>query len=169
MKEPSRKDIESFVIKMAKCFMKFGSPTHHIQRLLEILGKELGVDVTCIYLPAIMFLVFDKDKRKVTLIRQNIVLNLDGSLEAYKTYTGVLDKKISVKRGDKILNHLLTRPPIHNWWKRSLYNGICSFTLCATQFHGSFIDSAVAFLLGGTVTALSYAADHSPTFEDVYE
>lgn len=167
--EPSREEIESFVIKMAESFMKFGSPTHHIQRLLEILGKELGVEVTCIYLPAIMFLVFDKDKRKVKLIRQNFVLNLDGSLEAYKTYTCVLDKKITVKKAAKIINHLLTRPPIHSWWKRSLYNGICSFTLCATQFNGSFIDSAVAFLLGVAVTALSYAADHSPTYEDVYE
>ena len=127
------------------------------------------LDWEALHANAVRFLVFDKDKRKVTLIRQNIVLNLDGALEAYKVYTRVLDKIISVKRGDKILNHLLTRPPIHSWWRRSLYNGICSFTLCATQFHGSFIDAIVAFVLGAIVTALSYAADHSPTFEDVYE
>lgn len=149
--------------------MKFGSPTHHIQRLLEILGKELGLEVTCIYLPSIMFLVFDKDKKKVALVKQNIVLNLDGSLEAYKTYTSVIDKQITMKEASKTLDHLLKRPPIHNWWKRSLYNGVCSFTLCATQFHGSFIDSSLAFILGAAVTALSYAADHSPLLEDVYE
>ena len=80
---------QTFILKLARAMMMFGSPTHRLPAQIQSTARVLEISLSCMYLPDVMLIAFDDDvtsTSNVKLIRQSSALDLGKVQDAYKIY-----------------------------------------------------------------------------------
>jgi hypothetical protein len=94
---------QTFILKLARAMMMFGSPTHRLQAQMQSTARVLEISLSCMYLPDMMLIAFDDDvtsTSSVKLIRQSSALDLGKVQDAYKIYWSVCVHSRDRQEGD---------------------------------------------------------------------
>ncbi|PVG00328.1 DUF1212-domain-containing protein [Serendipita vermifera] len=163
---------QDFVLKLARAFLMFGAPSHRLETHLQNTGRNLGLNVSCMYLPNIVLLSFNDlstGTSSVRLIKQGSALDLGKLVDAYALYWSVIYHKISVSDATNDLNHLILRNTTYNRWITVAIGGFCSSFICPIAFSGSFLDAVMAFPLGALLVFVQTLAAKNELYNNVFE
>lgn len=181
---------QTFILKLARAMMMFGSPTHRLQAQMQSTARVLEISLSCMYLPDVMLIAFDDDvtsTSSVKLIRQSSALDLGKVQDAYKVYwrvgvpcqgrqvkglkrlIQVIHDDISVTEASAALDELMLSKPLYSPWQLIFFGGMASASICSVSFNGSVIDSLVSFPLGALLVAVQMLSVRNELYSNVFE
>ncbi|KAF7307719.1 hypothetical protein MKEN_01132000 [Mycena kentingensis (nom. inval.)] len=163
---------QEFILKLARCLMMFGAPSHRLQTQIQSTGRVLDIQVNCMYLPDVIIISFDDSSTgtsNLKFIRQGSALNLAKLVELYQIYWSVIHDELSVSEASGTLDTLMRKRQEYSWWQSILIGGMCSATICSVSFNGSFIDSLVVFPLGALLVGIQLLSVRNELYSNVFE
>lgn len=144
---------QEFLLKLSRCLMMFGAPTHRIETQIQQTATVLEINCRCVYFPNLMLLSFGDDATHTSetkIIKQASVLDLTKLTDMHTVYWNVIHDKIGVEVASKQLDALMLRKPFIRKLPLVIVGGLASGLICFGEsgFAGSFLDAIVAGVLG---------------------
>ncbi|KAH7885933.1 DUF1212-domain-containing protein [Phlebopus sp. FC_14] len=162
-----------FILKLAKCLLGFGAPSHRIESQLSTAAQILDAKATFVHIPNVIIVTFgDAEVASVEthFVKAHGGIALTSLHQVHLIYRKVLRDKMSVEEGARRLKDILQAPPIYSLGLRCLFAFVCASAICAMAFGGSIIEMWVA---GFCACVLQYlglnAASKSAMYANVYE
>ncbi|KAG1758996.1 hypothetical protein EDD22DRAFT_956325 [Suillus occidentalis] len=113
----------AFILKLAKCLLAFGAPSHRIESQLATASQILDARASFVHIPNIIIVTFgDEDMTSVEthFVKANGRIALTALQGVHIVYRKVLHDKMTVEEGTKRLASILSAPPIY-----SLLRSVC--------------------------------------------
>ncbi|WFD33224.1 hypothetical protein MCUN1_000037 [Malassezia cuniculi] len=144
---------QEFILKLSRCLMMFGAPTHRIETQIQQTATVLEINCRCVYFPNLMLLSFGDETTHTSetkIIKQGSVLDLTKLTDMHTVYWNVIHDKIGVDVACKQLDKLMLRKPFIRKLPLVMVGGFASGVICFSNagFAGSFLDALVAAALG---------------------
>ncbi|KIJ68213.1 hypothetical protein HYDPIDRAFT_82792, partial [Hydnomerulius pinastri MD-312] len=162
-----------FMLKLAKCLLSFGAPSHRIESQLSTASQILDARAAFVHIPNLIIVTFgDEDIASVEthFVKANGRIALTSLHGVHLIYRKVLHDKMTVEEGTKGLKDILHARPVYSLGLRCLFAFVCASAICAMAFGGSIIDMWIA---GFCACVLQYlglnAASKSAMYANVYE
>ena len=167
---------QEFLLKLSRCLMMFGAPTHRIEQQIQATANVLEVNCRCVYFPSVMLLSFGDENTHTSetkIIKQGSTVDLTKLTDMHTIYWNVIHDKIGVEQGSKQLDNLMRRKPMLRKWQFVLVSGLASafITVGEWAFNGSLLDAIASFCLGSFMSfcQLSITSElYSNVFEIVF-
>lgn len=163
---------QHFIMKLARCLMMFGSPSHRLETQIQATARVLEINAQVVYIPGTILISFGDDATHTSetkFLKQTTGLDLGKLLRVHNVYWDVVHDKVSVDDANKDLDTLMTMPPRYNTWQTILVGMLCSSFIVVPSFHGSFIDALMAAPLGGLLIIIQVLAAKNDMFSNVFE
>jgi uncharacterized membrane protein YjjP (DUF1212 family) len=162
-----------FVLKLAKCLISFGAPSHRIESQLSTASKILDAKAAFVHIPDLVIVTFgDEDVASVEthFVKAKGRIALGSLHQVHLIYRKVLHDQMTVEDGTKGLKGILNARPLYSLGLRCLFAFVSASAICALVFGGSIIDMWVS---GFCACVLQYlglnAASKSAMYANVYE
>ncbi|KAG1825753.1 uncharacterized protein BJ212DRAFT_295650 [Suillus subaureus] len=163
----------AFMLKLAKCLLAFGAPSHRIESQLATASQILDARASFVHIPNIIIVTFgDEDMTSVEthFVKANGRIALTALQGVHIVYRKVLHDKMTVEEGTKQLASILSAPPIYSLLVRCLLAFVCGSTICVLAFGGSVIDMWISGVCAFVLQYLGLnTATKSATYANVYE
>ncbi|OBZ90969.1 hypothetical protein A0J61_00983 [Choanephora cucurbitarum] len=163
---------QEVIIKMGKCLVRTGAPSHRIEAAMDKVSKRLEIDGSYAVLPGLIVVTFgdvETHTSETHLIRCSRSLDINklekSNLIAHKLAKGELDLDEASKRLDDIIHSPPTWSPA---WLMLGYIGSSAF-VAPLFFNGSWTDCWVSAIFGLCVGILTYISEKMPMFGNVFE
>lgn len=102
---------QDFILKMARAFLMFGSPSHRLEIQLQATARILGLNVSCMYIPGIILISFNDlatGTSNLKFVKQASSLDLGKLIEACALYWSVIHDEIGVSEVSSKLDEVST-------------------------------------------------------------
>lgn len=167
---------QEFLLKLSRCLMMFGAPTHRIEQQIQATANMLEVNCRCVYFPSVMLLSFGDENTHTSetkIIKQGSSVDLTKLTDMHTIFYNVIHDKIGVEQGSKQLDALMRRRPLMRKWHLVIVSGLASASITVGDwaFKGSFLDALISFTLGAFMCfcQLSITSElYSSVFEIVF-
>lgn len=163
----------AFMLKLAKCLLAFGAPSHRIESQLATASQILDARASFVHIPNIIIVTFgDEDMASVEthFVKANGRIALTALQGVHVVYRKVLHDKMTVEEGTRRLASILSAPPIYSLLVRCLLAFVCGSTICVLAFGGSVIDMWISGVCAFVLQYLGLnTATKSATYANVYE
>lgn len=163
---------QQFIMKLARCLMMFGSPSHRLETQIQATARVLEIHAQVVYIPGTILISFMDDSTHTSetkFLKQTTGLDLGKLLSVHNTYWDVVHDKISVDTANTDLDKLMTMPPRYNTWQTIIVGMLCSSFIVVPSFHGSFIDALMAAPLGGLLIIIQVLSAKNDMLSNVFE
>ncbi|GAD93592.1 pheromone-regulated membrane protein, putative [Paecilomyces variotii No. 5] len=164
---------QKYLIKLCRCLMKFGAPSHRLEEYMQMTAKALDLSAQFLYLPNFMIMSFDDTSTRTTEVKmvrvaQGVDLaRLDDTQDVYKN---VIHDKISVEEAIAHLEEIMTRPARYPTWIVVLVYGLASVAVGPFAFEARPIDMPIIFILGCLLGLMKLVfAPRSSLYTNVFE
>jgi uncharacterized membrane protein YjjP (DUF1212 family) len=144
-------------MKLARCLMAFGAPSHRIESQLIAAARILEVDAEFIHLPNLIIVCFGDPETKTSethFLRCSGRLALGSLQKVHQIYRRVVHDEMSARRATEELLRILDSTPIYGLWTRCFIAFWLSALICPLAFGGSFLDMFVAGMGAFVLSAL---------------
>ena len=166
---------QKFLMKLARCLMEFGAPSHRIESQLVAAARILEVDAEFIHLPNLIIVCFGDPETKTSethFLRCSGRLALGNLHKVHQIYRLVVHDEMSARKATEELLLLSKSKPIYGLWTRCFIAFWLSAIICPLSFGGSFLDMFVAgsgaFLLSALqLTVVTKSTLYANVFESV--
>ncbi|MGB7327229.1 MAG: threonine/serine exporter family protein [Rubripirellula sp.] len=147
--------VHDFLIKVGLLLHRFGTPSHRLERVMTQVSKSLGVSGVFLYTPtALVISIADAQGEKTYLRRVDSgSINVDKLIRFDEVLEQLEDRRLSVAQASKLLDKVEQAAPPYSEAMTVLACAI-SCGAVAIFFRGSFIEVAVAMVLGLVVALL---------------
>ena len=138
---------QQFIMKLARCLMAFGAPSHRIESQLAAAARILEVDAEFIHLPNLIIVCFGDPETKTSethFLRCSGRLALGSLHKVHQIYRRVVHDEMSARKATEELVRILESKPIYGLWTRCFIAFWLSALICPLAFGGSFLDMFVA-------------------------
>ncbi|KAH9077334.1 hypothetical protein EDB83DRAFT_2217931 [Lactarius deliciosus] len=138
---------QKFLMKLARCLMEFGAPSHRIESQLVAAARILEVDAEFIHLPNLIIVCFGDPETKTSethFLRCSGRLALGNLHKVHRIYRRVVHDEMSARQATEELQELSKSRPIYGLWTRCFIAFWLSAIICPLSFGGSFLDMFVA-------------------------
>ena len=138
---------QQFIMKLARCLMAFGAPSHRIESQLVAAARILEVDAEFIHLPNLIIVCFGDPETKTSethFLRCSGRLALGSLHKVHQIYRRVVHDEMSARTATEELVRILKGKPIYGLWTRCFLAFCLSALICPLAFGGSFLDMFVA-------------------------
>lgn len=163
----------AFMLKLAKCLLAFGAPSHRIESQLATASQILDARASFVHIPNIIIVTFgDEDMTSVEthFVKANGRIALTALQGVHIVYRKVLHDKMTVEEGTRRLASILSAPPIYSLLVRCFLAFVCGSTICVLAFGGSVIDMGISGVCAFVLQYLGLStATKSATYANVYE
>ncbi|KAF9962984.1 hypothetical protein BGZ70_007741 [Mortierella alpina] len=158
---------QDYILRLAKSMIKYGSPSHRLEDAIDRSAKTLEINLQCIYLPNVMIVAFTDYE---THTSETHLLKMSAGLDMYKcalvhqVHKMVTHSAMPVEEAIMKLDAISTEKDANPRWLTVLAYAVASFCTAPMFFKGSWVDSGVAFLIGGAVGLLVWLAERVPSY-----
>ncbi|KAI0003098.1 DUF1212-domain-containing protein [Russula compacta] len=138
---------QQFIMKLARCLMAFGAPSHRIESQLVAVARILEVDAELIHLPNLIIVCFGDPETKTSethFLRCSGRLALGNLHSVHQIYRRVVHDEMSARKATEELARILESKPIYGLWTRCFIAFWLSALICPLAFGGSFLDMFIA-------------------------
>jgi hypothetical protein len=138
---------QQFIMKLARCLMAFGAPSHRIESQLVAAARILEVDAEFIHLPNLIIVCFGDPETKTSethFLRCSGRLVLGSLHRVHRIYRRVVHDEMSARKATEELLRILEGAPIYGLWTRCFIAFWLSALICPLAFGGSLLDMFVA-------------------------
>ncbi|KAI0251248.1 hypothetical protein BJV78DRAFT_476210 [Lactifluus subvellereus] len=160
-------------MKLARCLMAFGAPSHRIESQLVAAARILEVDAEFIHLPNLIIVCFGDPETKTSethFLRCSGRLALGSLQRVHQIYRRVVHDEMSARKATEELVQVLEGKPIYGLWTRCFIAFWLSALVCPLAFGGSFLDMFVAGFGAFVLSALQLTvATKSTLYANVFE
>lgn len=182
---------QEFILKMTRAFMMFGAPSHRLQAQIQATASVLDITLSCMYLPDVVLISFEDPATgtsQLKFMRQASTLDLSKVEDAYKIYSQVsfschlsilarnspaeqqvIHDQLSVSEASILMDDLMRKKEVYNWWQLMIIGGFCSAAICTVSFNGSFLDCVVVFPLGAILVGIQLLSVKHALYSNVFE
>ncbi|KAF9565292.1 hypothetical protein EC968_004183 [Mortierella alpina] len=163
---------QDYILRLAKSMIKYGSPSHRLEDAIDRSARTLEINLQCIYLPNVMIVAFTDYE---THTSETHLLKMSAGLDMYKcalvhqVHKMVTHSAMPVEEAIMKLDAISTEKDANPRWLTVLAYAVASFCTAPMFFKGSWVDSGVAFLIGGTVGLLVWLAERVPSYAHICE
>ncbi|ORY88403.1 hypothetical protein BCR35DRAFT_301518 [Leucosporidium creatinivorum] len=163
---------QEFILKLARSFMMYGSPTHRLEAQIQATARVLELELQCVYLPGMMLISFGDSQTHtsdIKFLKQAQGLDLGKMESSFGVYNKVIRDKVSVTDAAVNLDDLFLAPPKYTLWQDMLIGGLASASVIPSGYKGSFIDCLVAIPLGAFLIYAQRIASRNDMYSSVFE
>ncbi|GHJ86303.1 hypothetical protein NliqN6_2705 [Naganishia liquefaciens] len=163
---------QQFILKLVRCFMMFGSPSHRLEAQIQATARVLELNCQVVYLPGTCLVSFGDDATHTSetkFLKQATGLDLQKLLATHHVYWDVVHDKKSAEEASKELDLLMTSPPHYGTKEMLIIGGMCSSFICCIAFYGSFVDALISFPLGALLIFVQIIAARNDLYSNVFE
>ncbi|KAJ1913261.1 pheromone-regulated protein prm10, partial [Mycoemilia scoparia] len=152
---------QRFIVLLAKASMMYGSPLHHMEANLSRMSEFLNLETSFTALPGMIIISFDD---LVTHTSETKIIRCPNGWDLHRLhltnrlFTNVVHGRIPISQAIEDLEGIISAPPIYPWYLQILNWGFASWSVCLLAFNGSWLDSAVSFILGVAMGVLGLGA-----------
>ncbi|KAJ1963223.1 pheromone-regulated protein prm10 [Dipsacomyces acuminosporus] len=163
---------QKFLCMLAKAFMHFGAPLHHLEDNLSRMANHLCVVATFTTMPGLILISIEDT---TTFTSETKIIRCPNSYDLHRleltdrVFRKVSKDEISVEEGIKELDHIMNLEPLFAWYWQVLDWGLSSWSVCILAFNGSWWDSLAALILGTMVGALNLLAGRLKGYTNLFE
>ncbi|CAO3564459.1 unnamed protein product [Mortierella alpina] len=163
---------QDYILRLAKSMIKYGSPSHRLEDAIDRSAKTLEINLQCIYLPNVMIVAFTDYE---THTSETHLLKMSAGLDMYKcalvhqVHKMVTHSAMPVEEAIMKLDAISSEKDANPRWLTVLAYAVASFCTAPMFFKGSWVDSGVAFLIGGAVGLLVWLAERVPSYAHICE
>lgn len=153
---------QKFCIEVARTFLSFGAPAHHLEAQLKKAAHVLEIDAEFLLLPNTVFVSFydaknPTDAGGLHAIKQVGSLSITQLRKTYSIYKKVVSEKIiGPEKGWQELETLQISDPPHSDWIRIGIAFLCGAVITCLAFDGSLLDAFIAGIAQGILAALMF-------------
>jgi uncharacterized membrane protein YjjP (DUF1212 family) len=153
-------DRYTLLTSLGKGLLKFGAPSHRIEKMLTAVAGALRINSTFIYFPGIILLtVKDSDSRRnwtFSPIRLPEGVDLSKLPRLHLIYRKLVYGSISTADANRALRDLVNAHAVYPKWFRYIIAYVLGFTICPLAFGGSFSDMVVAGAASCAVASIPF-------------
>ena len=164
---------QKFLMRLARCLMEFGAPSHRIESQLVAAARILEVDAEFIHLPNLIIVCFGDPETKTSethFLRCNGRLALGNLHKVHQIYRRVVHDEMSARKATEELLHISKSKPIYGLWTRCCIAFWLSAIICPLSFGGSLLDMFVAGFGAFLLSALQLTlVTKSTLYANVFE
>ncbi|KIY74124.1 DUF1212-domain-containing protein [Cylindrobasidium torrendii FP15055 ss-10] len=163
---------QEFLIKLARCLMTFGAPSHRIESQLVAAARILEVEAEFIHLPGVIICSFGDQElgcSETHFVKCGGRLSLGALHKVHMVYRMVVHDEVSARQATEQLDDLLTAPPLYGLAFRMLLAFSLSALICPLAFGGSFVDLWIAGTGATLLALLQLGASKSALYANVFE
>jgi len=153
---------QKFIIEVARCFLAFGAPAHHLEAQLNKASNVLGVKAEFLLLPNTVFASF-YDERGGTdaasglhAIKRIGGLSVSQLRATHAVYKQVISLTNSPEQGWKALLIIQKSRPPYLDSTRVFIAFLCGAVITCLAFDGSFLDAMIAGAAQGSLALLNF-------------
>ncbi|KAF9955842.1 hypothetical protein BGZ72_003326 [Mortierella alpina] len=163
---------QDYILRLAKAMIKYGAPSHRLEDAIDHSARTLEINLQCIYLPNVMIVAFTDYE---THTSETHLLKMSAGLDMYKcalvhqVHKMVTHSAMPVEEAIMKLDAISTEKDANPRWLTVLAYAVASFCTAPMFFKGSWVDSGVAFLIGGAVGLLVWLAERVPSYAHICE
>jgi hypothetical protein len=128
---------QKFLMRLARCLMEFGAPSHRIESQLVAAARILEVDAEFIHLPNLIIVCFGDPETKTSethFLRCNGRLALGNLHKVHQIYRRVVHDEMSARKATEELLHISKSKPIYGLWTRCFIAFWLSAIICSLVF-----------------------------------
>ncbi|KAF9279387.1 hypothetical protein BGZ68_007954 [Mortierella alpina] len=163
---------QDYILRLAKSMIKYGAPSHRLEDAIDHSARTLEINLQCIYLPNVMIVAFTDYE---THTSETHLLKMSAGLDMYKcalvhqVHKMVTHSAMPVEEAIMKLDAISAEKDANPRWLTVLAYAVASFCTAPMFFKGSWVDSGVAFLIGGAVGLLVWLAERVPSYAHICE
>ncbi|EEB06718.2 DUF1212 family protein [Schizosaccharomyces japonicus yFS275] len=162
-----------FIIKLCESLMRFGTPSHRIEKSLNTAAKVLDVGCKFLYFPDCMVLSFTKQETHsadINIVHASTITDLNRMALVNEVYRRVIFDELGATEGAETLQKIISFLPLYRSWLVVFMHGLASASILPVAFGGGWIDTPVGFFLGLILGFLRvYVAPRSYIFNNLFE
>jgi uncharacterized membrane protein YjjP (DUF1212 family) len=165
-------NVRRFIIKLGKTMHEYGTPSHHLERLLIDTTNLLGLQGTFMATPTAINFAFwrhgsDQEVTHLARVEPNDI-DLNRLSQTHDLAEKVIQQQISLEEGIAELHHIRHAPDPYPQWLNCIMWGLSSAgfaALCST----GFTDIIVSLFAGLLVFALILITQKYPRYQESLE
>ncbi|KAF9429159.1 hypothetical protein BGZ76_001728 [Entomortierella beljakovae] len=163
---------QDLLIRFCKSFIRYGAPSHRIERAMESLSKILEVDGSFAFLPGLMMVSFgdsDTHTSETHLIKCSQGFEMGRLAQVHKIARGLANGDIDPSEGLESLKAVNDQKPLYNVWVILVSSAVFSGAIAPLVFDGSWYDMLAGMGLGTIVGLATEMASHFTVYTSVFE
>lgn len=164
---------QTFILRLARALMLFGSPSHRIESQLISVSRSLDIDAQFVHMPSVVICSFGDQDTKTSethFVKANGRLALGKLHNVHTVYRAVVHGHMDAQEGGSELSRLLRSPPLYSIPYRCFFAFLCCFFICPMAFGGSLADAFISGLGGAILSFLQLVvAQKNAMYADVFE
>ncbi|KAI8048211.1 hypothetical protein BDF21DRAFT_392905 [Thamnidium elegans] len=163
---------QDLIMKIGKCLVRTGAPSHRIEAAMDQVGKRLEIDGSYAIIPGLIIVTFgdvETHTSETHLIKCSRALDI-GKLERANLIVYRIAKgELSLDEATELLDAIMDSPP--TWSPLVLMLGYILSSACVAPlfFNGSWTDCWVSAIFGLVVGILTYISEKITMFGNVFE
>ncbi|KAJ3071959.1 hypothetical protein HDU98_004524 [Podochytrium sp. JEL0797] len=168
--EEERKTKRQFLLKLARNFHEYGAPSHRFEHHMEQVSASLHIRAEFNLLPSLILVSFlnDDGESDTQLIKAKSGINLSKLAQVNALCSTLSEGLIDVYDASDLLE-AVREGRDHPEWLLMLMFPTCGFTVAIVLFQLTWIESAVAGMLGVCLAAVSFVSSRHPGFNYLFE
>lgn len=163
---------QQFLLKLARCLMAYGAPSHRLETQIQATAKVLEIPAQVVYLPGIMLVSFMDEATHTTetkFLKQTTTIDLGKLSLTHSIYWDVVHDEVPVDVASSRLDAIMATAPYYNWWQSIIIGGLCSAFIVVPSYYGSFVDALMCCALGMLVMVVQLYAVRNDLFSAIFE
>ncbi|KAJ2125959.1 pheromone-regulated protein prm10 [Coemansia sp. RSA 720] len=163
---------QRFIFLVAQAMMQFGAPLHHLEDNLTRISRQLRIAATFTTMPGLVLISIED---AATFTTETKIIRCPNGYDMHRldltdrVVRMVGKEGMSVEEGTRQLDDILGMGPLFAWYWQLLDWGLASWSVCLLAFHGSWIDSVAAFVLGLVAGSLNLVASRLKGYTNLFE
>lgn len=153
---------QKFIIEIARCFLAFGAPAHHLEAQLNKASNTLGVKAEFLLLPNTVFASFYDEQcgtdaaSGLHTIKRMGGLSVSQLRATHAIYKRVMSLTDTPEQGWKALLTVQRSRPPYRESTRVVIAFLCGAVITCLAFGGSFLDAMIAGVAQGSLALLNF-------------
>lgn len=153
---------QKFIIEVARCFLAFGAPAHHLEAQLNKASNTLGVRAEFLLFPNTVFVSFyDEQCGTDAASGLHTIKRMGGLSVSQLRATDAIYKRVmsftdTPEQGWKALLAVQRARPPYRESTRVAIAFLCGAVITCLAFGGSFLDAMVAGVAQGSLALLNF-------------
>lgn len=153
---------QKFIIEIARCFLAYGAPAHHLEAQLNKASHTLEVKAEFLLLPNTVFVSFYDEQcgtdaaSGLHTIKRMGALSVSQLRATHAIYKRVMSLTDTPEQGWKALLLVQRSRPPYRESTRVVIAFLCGAVITCLAFGGSFLDAMIAGVAQGSLALLNF-------------
>lgn len=153
---------QKFIIEIARCFLAYGAPAHHLEAQLNKASHTLEVRAEFLLLPNTVFVSFYDEQcgtdaaSGLHTIKRMGALSVSQLRATHAIYKRVMSLTDTPEQGWKALLLVQRSRPPYRESTRVVIAFLCGAVITCLAFGGSFLDAMIAGVAQGSLALLNF-------------